>query len=289
MYASAETLWRATVAQEPKSWMAQNNLGVALMECDRNEEAVGHFQEALKGNPDRGEVLGNLGKTYIRLERATQSLPYLLEAKECAPNRPDVLSNLGRALYQTGHLDDAVANLEKALDINPNYVPALSFSGAAFLQKGCVEEAERRLRRAVEIEPENKLANLQLADALRQLGRPEEAFLHLHKALGIDPNSPEAEKNLAWVLATDSDARNRDGARAVALAKHANRLNNGRDPVINVTLAAAYAEMGRFPEAIKTVEVAQQMAVDVNNVALAEGILGYLELYRSGRPFRSSR
>ena len=56
-----------------------------------------------------------------------------------------------------------------------------------------------------------------------------------------------------------------------------------------VTLAAAYGEVGRFPDATKTAEEALRLANDSGNVALAEGIRGHIQLYRSGRPFRDIR
>ena len=101
------------------------------------------------------------------------------------------------------------------------------------------------------------------------MGRAEEAHSHLQKALESAPNDAEAQKNMAWILATCPDARFRNGAEAVKLAERANELTKGRNPVMAVTLAAAYAEVGRFSDAIKTAEVAYRLANDSGNVALA--------------------
>jgi tetratricopeptide (TPR) repeat protein len=111
----------------------------------------------------------------------------------------------------------------------------------------------------------------------------------LQKVLVTDPNDPEAQKNMAWVLATWPEARIRDGAKAIELAERANQLVKGQDPIITLTLAAAYAEAGRFPDAIRTAEAASQLATDSGNVALAKGIRAHIELYRSGHPFRDFR
>ena len=132
-------------------------------------------------------------------------------------------------------------------------------------------------------------ARFNLANTLLQLRRVDEAVSELQKALIISPNNPEAQKNLAWVLATSSDDRIRDGRKAVALARRANELTRGQNPIIGVTLAAAYAEAGRFPEAVIAAEAARQVANDSGNLRLAEAISGYVQLYRSGQPLRDVR
>jgi hypothetical protein len=81
----------------------------------------------------------------------------------------------------------------------------------------------------------------------------------------------------------------RDGTKAVELAERANRLTDGRNPIMVTTLAAAYAETGGFSDAIKTAESAWQLATDSGNVALAETIRAQIGLYRSGRPYRDVR
>jgi hypothetical protein len=90
-------------------------------------------------------------------------------------------------------------------------------------------------------------------------------------------------------LATCPDAHVRDGAKAVELAEQANQAAGGANPIIAATLAAAYAETGRFSEAIKTAEHALPLATASDNAALADGLRGQIRLYRSGQPFRDKR
>jgi tetratricopeptide (TPR) repeat protein len=121
------------------------------------------------------------------------------------------------------------------------------------------------------------------------MGRVDEAVSELQQVLARKPNDAEAQKNMAWVLATWPEARIRDGAKAVELAERANELTYNRDPIIGTTLAAAYAETGRFAEATRTAEAALQKAEDSGNTALAGAIRAQLLLYRSGQPFRDVR
>jgi tetratricopeptide (TPR) repeat protein len=119
--------------------------------------------------------------------------------------------------------------------------------------------------------------------------RPDEAIVELQHVLRSDPNNTEALRDLAWVLATWPDARIRDGPKAVELAERANKLDQGRDPFISITLAAAYAEAGRFSDAINTAEAALQAANYSGNATSAERIRAYLGLYRLGQAFRDVR
>jgi len=104
----------------------------------------------------------------------------------------------------------------------------------------------------------------------------------------LAPEDPHSRNNLAWVLATASDSSIRDGARAVGFAQEAVQLSGGREPLFLRTLAAAYAESGRFSEAIA---VAQQAAVIAKMQAkpdMAKRLNGDLVLFRGNLPLREN-
>jgi tetratricopeptide (TPR) repeat protein len=199
-----------------------------------------------------------------------------------------VQNSVAGILLEKGQVADALAHLQEALELNPNSVVTHNSFGYALLQIGRVNESFAHLQKALEINPNYMPAHFNLANTLLQMKRVDEAVFHLQKVLTGAPGDAEAQKNMAWVLATWPDARIRDGAKAVELAEHANRTESG-NPIIGATLAAAYAETGRFLDAIRTAEAALQLATDSGNVALAELIRAQIALYRSGRPFRDNR
>ena len=92
--------------------------------------------------------------------------------------------------------------------------------------------------------------------------------------------------NMALVLATFPETRVRNGTKAVELAQRADHLTGDANPSISATLAAAYAEAGRFPNAITTARRALQLATDQGNAALADAIRAQIRLYQSGLPYR---
>jgi len=81
----------------------------------------------------------------------------------------------------------------------------------------------------------------------------------------------------------------RDGAEAVRLARQAGALTLRKSPLALGTLAAAYAEAGRFSDAVRTAEEARDLAIADGQPQLAERNRILLELYRAGRPYHEER
>jgi hypothetical protein len=109
--------------------------------------------------------------------------------------------------------------------------------------------------------------------------------------LEIQPDFAMAQSNLgraAWVLATSPEASVRNGVKAVALAEQLDRLVGGNNPTVLGTLAAAYAETGRFPKAVETAQRALQLATAQTNTALVNALPGQIGLYQAGRPLRDT-
>jgi protein O-mannosyl-transferase len=289
IYRDIDTLWRDTVTKSPNSWMAQNNYAATLLREGKEKEGLEHYQLALQLDPNQFEIYNNLGFTMLEMGRVRDSLPQLEKAAELQPNSAAIQYNWSSALLQIGLADDAFAHLQRAIEIDPTYVPAYSNMGYILLQKGRPAESLEYLEMALRIDPDFISAHFNIANTLLQLGRAAEALSHLQRALAIDPKDAEARKNMAWILATCPDSRIRDGAKAVDFAERANEFTNGRNPVMVVTLAAAYAEAGRFSDALKTAEKALQLANDSGNVVLAEAARAHIALYRSRQPVRDVR
>jgi len=203
----------------------------------------------------------------------------------CTTDNAIAHTNLAEAFFKKGKMDEAVEHCEKALQIDPNQAFAHSALGLAFLQKGRLDEAVGHLERAVEI-TQSSADHSNLGVALLQMGRVNEALAHYDKALQIDPNDIDAQNNMAWVLATWPEAEIRDGRKAVKLAESADSLTRSTDIRISVTLAASYAEAGRFADAVKTAQRALQLAIAQGNKARVNSIRAQIEFYQSGSLFR---
>jgi Flp pilus assembly protein TadD len=149
---------------------------------------------------------------------------------------------------------------------------------------GNLKEALDHLREAIRLHPTSQ-EYLDLASVLIRAGQSDAAVAQFREALRLQPDSPPALTSLAWVLAVDPSDRVRSGPEAVTLAERACRLTRFRDPSFLGTLAAAYAEAGRFEDAIRTAGQARDLARAAGNQRLAERNQQLLEMYRAGKPF----
>ena len=148
-----------------------------------------------------------------------------------------------------------------------------------------MDEAITHYQKALQIKSDYAKAHNNLGNALLQKGNLDEAIAHFQTALQIKPDYAEALNNLAWLLATRSPASLRNRGKALELAQRANQLAGNGNPVVLGTLAAAYADAGRFPEAVETAQRALQLAEAQSSTSLAEAIRSQLELYQAGMPF----
>jgi protein O-mannosyl-transferase len=206
-------------------------------------------------------------------------------------------NNLGDVLLKKGLVDEAIVHCQKAVEIRPNYQLGHNSLGVALLQKGQVDEAIAHFQTVLEINPNQSthrnvsdaLAHLNLGNILLKKGRADEAIAHYEKALEITPRSVLTQNNLAWALATCSDASLRNGSKAVELAQQADQLSGGRNPVILRTLAAAYAETGQFPKAAETAQHALELATEQDkNAALADALRNEIGFYQRASHHRES-
>ncbi len=184
-----------------------------------------------------------------------------------------------------GDYDRAIANFTKAIEVNPRDEDAYIFRGDAWFNKGDYECAIADYSKAIEINPRFALAYCWRGEAWGHKGDYDRAIADFNKALEIDPRYANAYNNLAWLLATCPDARYRNGAKAVELAQKAVELD--RSACWLDTLAAAYAEAGKFEDAITTQEKAialhEKEGVTKNHI---DKFIERLNYYKAHKPWR---
>ena len=193
--------------------------------------------------------------------------------------------NLGVALVEKGELEEAGRHFAEALRIWPHYAEAQSNLGFVLASQGKWNEAVAAYRAALALNPRISQVHYLLGSALLSQGKAEEALPEYGAALELDPSHPLALNDLAWLLATATDARLRDGKQAVSLGERLCRLTNYKVPQYLGTLAAAYAEAGRFDEAATTAERARELAAGGGDAALAQRNAQLLQLYRQGKAY----
>jgi len=165
-------------------------------------------------------------------------------------------------------------------------VESYYFRGRAWADKGEYEQAIEDLNKAVELNPKHANTFHFRGNMWQRKEGYNRAVDDYTKAIELAPNNPQSYNSLAWLLATCPDSKYRDGYRAVELAEKAVNLSGPEDKLFyKDTLAAAYAEVGRFYEAIEAQEEATEFIKD-KDAKTFEEFSGRLELYRKNRPFR---
>jgi protein O-mannosyl-transferase len=284
----SESLWAHTLAVTSENPIAQNNLGVVLKEKGRTDEAIGHLEKVLELNPNDAKAYYNLGNAFLQRGQFDEAITDYKKGLAIQPRYADAHYNLGIALAQKGDVDAAIAQFQKAAEDKPDYAAAYYALGNAFLQRGQFDEAIARYQQALKSRPTYPEVENNIGLALLQKGRPSEAIAHWQNALAIQSDSVDCLKNLAWTLATFPETWIRNRGQALALAERANQLSGNKNPAVLRTLAAAYAENGRFSEAGVIAEKGLQLANAQSNPALANIFEGDLALYRANMPLRTA-
>lgn len=266
------TLFTHNIEVNPRSGLAHNNIGFALLERDRPREAIAHFDAAL----------------------------------EIDANTAHARTNLGMAHRDLGDLDAAAGHLRAALDSRPHDRRALNALGVIAAQRGNLAESERLLQRAIEADPESADAHANLALTLQRRGRMQEALDLYETAIHFQPRHVEANFNLGlalealgrreeamerWRLAAEIEpglrqAHHRLGMAHLARGEHDEAATRFRtiielDPADagawnNLGMALALA--GRTEEAIEAFREAVRLAPELEeareNLRAAEEMLG---------------
>jgi protein O-mannosyl-transferase len=262
-----------------------NNLGTVYLHQGQLDNALGYYQQALTINPGFAEVHNNLGILLTKQGKTTEAIEHYRKAIELKPDRAEFYNNLGNLLTTQGHTAEAAPLFQKALGVDPDNAKVhYDLANTAFAQ-GQWDEAIEHYQQALKGMPDSVHAHYQLGLALEQRGQTAAAMAQLQTVVELDPLHVTAMNNLAWLLATASKPSLRDGQKAVELARKAVQLSSGLSPQILDTLAAAYAEAGRFPEAIETARRALELSIAQNNKPLADVIQNQLKLFEAHSPY----
>jgi tetratricopeptide (TPR) repeat protein len=216
----------------------------------------------------------------------TAALAEWKKALEIDPNDARANNGIAIALSVSGDSDDAIAYLRKATQISPDFFEAYYNLGLELAKKNRVNEAIDAWLNTVRIRPNFAAGQENLGYAFYLQGKFADSLTHLRFALEADPDRVSDLNLAATLLATAPDSSLRNSTDALALADHAQTLTHGQDAAILDTLSAAYAEAGRFHNAIEVERQAIALATQQGNTALTNTLKAHLTRYESNAPLR---
>jgi tetratricopeptide (TPR) repeat protein len=188
----------------------------------------------------------------------------------------------GAAWCEKGKFDEAIADLSEALRLDPQDARALVNRGIAWAGKKNFDKAITDFTEAIRLDPKLAAAYGNRSLAWQDIGEYEKAISDIEEMVQLDPNGVFAHSNYAWLLATCPDSKCRDGKRAVELATTACEMSGWTEADDIDTLAAAYAEVGDFENAIKW----QERALELSSPTDRDEFRGRLALFKSHKPYR---
>lgn len=180
---------------------------------------------------------------------------------------------------------DSIATITRVIEIDPKNAEAYFYRGNVWYDKGDYNNAIADYTQAIEIDPQYAKAYNKRGLAWENKGDYNSAIADYTKTIEIDPKEADAYNKLAWLKATCPDGNYRDGVRAVECAKKAVELKETYYTL--GTLAAAYAEAGRFQDAIKTQKRAREKLKEEDYEKKLAECEERLASYKAGNPWRS--
>jgi Flp pilus assembly protein TadD len=195
---SSYDLWSHTVAVTGPNFIAQDNLGGALVLMGKVDEAYPHFRLASEINPRDPMSHSNLGaylQEHGQRQEATQEYQIAINLTSDRGLLASTYSNLGSDYLEIGDDDQALASFDKALQLNPHQFNAYSGKGRLFEKQGNLAEAIRDYAQAVEIAPTPD-GYFRLGQALQKNSQKFEAIAAYQQALKLAPEMQEAQEAL---------------------------------------------------------------------------------------------
>lgn len=205
-----------------------------------------------------------------------------------SPHKSRQHYNLGVVLARRGNYDAAIEHYRKALKIKPDNVEAYYNLGNALARKGNAKAAIHKYLKTLQLNPAHFKSYYNIARIMSNQGKTGESIRNYQKALIINSEMTETLYNLSWIYATSENRKYRNGEKAVKLAEKLCMLTGYQQPLAMDALAAAYAESGRFDEAIAAAKKALTLALKLGPKELAIGLQKRLKLYQIEQPYRQT-
>ena len=265
--------------------LAHERRGSRALSAGRHAEATEAFRAGLALTPDDPTLRHRLGVALSMAGDIRGAIQQFEAALAVAPDLAEAHFSLGELLAENGRYGEAIARYEAAVEIRSNYVDARMALADTLSLAGRLADAAAEFERVVEADPASDQAWMGRGVALIQLGRHREARDWLDRAQLVHPGHTLLTNLLVRVLAAAPDARARDGERALALANE--RLRGDTSIETYESLAMAYAEAGRYDEAVTWQQRAIGAAQQAGQAPRVRSLAANLDRYRQGRPSRS--
>lgn len=186
-YKEAAQCLEQALAIQPDYAAAHANYASLLRAQDRLEEAEKHLLIAVNLQPDAAVLLTNLGGVYLLRKLYDEAVAACRKALEIDPRMVQAWINLGNALQANNQFNEAAEACNKALELDANCGEAWGALGGLRYKQDLLDEAELACRRDVALSPKNSAAWAQLGRVLDRQKRGKEAVEAFRQAYALNP------------------------------------------------------------------------------------------------------
>ncbi len=196
VWENSVTLWTHTLNMSPLSSLAHNNLGRALADEGRTDEAMEHLRRAVGIRPDYAHAHYNLGQLLMQQGELQEAESHFRRAIEKEPRYAAAQAGLGNCLVRQNREAEAESHYQVALEVSPDFADAHYNFALALHRQGKLSEAARHYQLATQLDPLNADAHSNWGVLLERQGRVQDAIRHYRRALEINPSHADARRNL---------------------------------------------------------------------------------------------
>ncbi len=270
---------------DPQNAALYCNRGYLRGEQHEFDKAIADFTEAIRLDPRDPIAYLHRGHAWSEQHHDDKAVADFTETIRLDPQNAYAFRSRAHTWLDKGDLNAAIADFTAAIRLDPREVTAYINRGLVWQSKREADKALADFDQAIRLDPQSAGAYLDRGGVWEQKREYDKALADYDHAIRLSPKDAHAHNARAWILATCSDAKYRNGATAVLAAKTACELTDWKHASFLDTLAAAFAEAGDFESAIKWQSKAIELATDP---AEKQELQTRLELYREKMPYRQS-
>lgn len=285
-YEDAVREYRSVLRVNPRAVDQRISLAGCLASLGKSSEAAEILRGVVSDDPSNAVALLQLCRVLVEQKKADEAVQMIEAAAAAASKNALALTQIGEVAVRIDRVELGEKYVRQSMALDPRLPQGRYMLGVILRRAGDVEGAEREWREALRIEPLYLPPRMGLLEILQQRRDRRAMEDVLREGLARAPYSPDMLNTLAWILATSPDEKQRNGQEAVAIAEMANRLTEFGNHALLDTLAAAYAEAGRFEEAVSRSTAAIVLARDVQRLEAARAYGERRELYARRQPYR---
>ncbi|MDO8681513.1 MAG: tetratricopeptide repeat protein [Acidobacteriota bacterium] len=239
--------------------ITENNLGTALQDAKRYDEAVVHHERAVALQPDYAPAYNNLGAALRAAGRLDEAVAQYQKALALKPDFGNASYNLANALLERGQAGASVDEFRKAIQLTPDSVQAHNNLGIALAAKGDAAGAMAEFRAAIALDGTSVQAHRNLGNMLVDRGERAEGMAHLERAVQVAPGEADALFDIGSILLQEQDFKGAAGRFQAAL-----QIKPDSPETLN-NLGIAFANQGKIADALTYFERALSLRPNFND------------------------